>query len=247
MLKEALQYIRDMAVASEQKFTFDTTGKEDVVIDRVNGKVVRTQKPVHQQARFSSVEDLIRFAGAHTWLFTSYFISNKRVIAVDQDEPRNYASVELEVNPIVAVLQNCREMEHAAAMRRLRVDFAAVEIEPETFRGVLGKLKFATGSDTESAIGKGDESLSRKVRASVTGESEIPEEIVVRFPVYPTLDLETACAVECSVIIDPTSQRISIVPIPGQLEQAMLTAQEKIKDYIEKNTTLPVYRGAFMG
>lgn len=245
MLKEALEWFRQLSVDGQDRYRFEDGNGEDIIFDRRGGTITRIQRPVVVNATIGSIEDLIAFESNCGG--SAYFIDDCKVSLIDVLAPRNRATLKLAKNPIFDVFAKCQSMTHEQCMKTLRLGFAAVRIEPETFKGVIGKLKFSTGSDTESTIGKGDESLSRKVRASVTGESELPQVISVAFNVYPSIDVDTTVVVDCSVIVDPTNQTISIVPLPGEIDSAFLEAQKAIQEHIKENSELSVYLGTFTG
>lgn len=258
MLEEALQYLNELAVKASTNQLNEITDNGDgtfLVVSRYTGtaKVVDSQSPLFGSV--ASVVDLGIVASSikEDEEVVGVFVSKDKAVLQlgDNIRPKDRFTLPLRVNPVVRTLAvGCQNMSHKACVRVLRVDLASVRLYPEDFKTVMSALKFQSENETTSVTRKGDESIAKSVKAKVTGESEIPEELSVTFSVYPDVIPDYLSLVKCSVIIDSMEQLIHIIPLPGELEEALLGAQKHIAGLIavelaERGVTCPVICGTF--
>ena len=259
MLEEALQYLNDQAVKASTNQLSEITDNGDgtfLVVSRYTGtaKIVDAEAPLF--GTVASIIDMGVVAAENSTDGESpvgVFVSKDKAVLQlgDNIRAKSRFTLPLRVNPVVRVLQSgCLNMTHKACVRVLRVDLASVRLCPEDFKTVMFTLKFQSENETTSVTRKGDESIAKSVKAKVTGESEIPEDLSVTFSVYPDVTPNYLSLVKCSVIIDSMEQLIHIIPLPGELEEALLGAQKHIAGLIavelaEKGVTCPVICGTF--
>lgn len=148
------------------------------------------------------------------------------------------ATLPLRINPAINVLQIIRDKTPAQLRRILRVDLFGADIQPSDFVEVISNLKFEATQTNDVKLAKGDETIGKSVRSKVTAESEIPDSVSFRIMVYPDLvDLDTDIHVKCAVITDASQGTVSVIPYPGEIEQALLSAVKRIAQAI--NDELP--------
>lgn len=259
MLEEALRFLGIQAVEANKSYLSDLTDNGDgtfLVVNRQSGtaKIVDAEAPLF--GTVASISDMGVVAAENSTDGESpvgVFVSKDKAVLQlgDNLRAKNRFTLPLRVNPVVRTLATgCLNMSHKACVRVLRVDLASVRLYPEDFKTVMSALKFQSENETTSVTRKGDESIAKSVKAKVTGESEIPEELSVTFSVYPDVIPDYLSLVKCSVIIDSMEQLIHIIPLPGELEEAMLGAQKHIAGLIEqelkdRGISCPVICGTF--
>ena len=245
MLQQALSYLIDLGRINGNQFEFEERGDGRFVVKNSltgEARIVDTTLPTF--GSLASVSDLIAMAAFFKQSLEvndpcGVFVSADKVVLQlsGSDHPKNKYVLPLRVNPAVAILKGVRNYSHKQLMKTLRVELAATTISPKDFKAVVSALKFETTSGQNSSVKKGDESIGKAVRAKVTGEGDISEDIIVTFAVYPDIEetgINTYRSILCSVIIEPLDGIISIIPQPGQIEQALISCQKSIANVIRK-------------
>lgn len=258
MLEEALQFLSRQACESQGSYLSDLTDNGDgtfLVVNRQSGtaKIVDAEAPLF--GTVASIGDMGVVAAENSTdgeSIVGVFVSKDKAVLQlgDNLRAKNRFTLPLRVNPVVEILRTrCQSLSHKACMRLLRVELASVELDPFDFKGQMSSLKFESTSTTETTVKKGDESIGKSIRAKVTNESEIPEELSISFSVYPDV-IDNQNRVRCSVIVDTMEQLIHIIPLPGELEGVLLDAQSVIASLIreelsDRNVKCPVICGTF--
>jgi hypothetical protein len=189
------------------------------------------------KATVYSVADLVEaestYVEADSVQPTVWVTETKAVLHPRKDRKASI-TLPLRVNPAVAVLQKLQGLTPKALHRKLKVDLFATSIDPFDFAETIGSLKFETTDTADHKIRKGDESIAKTVRSTVTGEWSIPESVEFSFPFYPDLydlnhdGIDTRVEIQCAVITEPSEGTVSIVPLPGTIEKATLKSMQKI-------------------
>ena len=255
MLQQALAYLVDLGRMVANNFEFeDISEGRFLVKNSLTGEVKIVNSELPTFGTVASVSDLVAMAKIYQ-SHAVYVGSSQVVLQIEHSErPKCRFVLPLRVNPAVAILKGVRNYSHKQLMKTLRVELAAATIYPEDFKASVSSLKFETTSDQNSSVKKGDESIGKAVRAKVTGEGDIAEAIIVTFPLYPDIQekgIDTHRSIICSVIIEPLDGIISIIPQPGQIEQALISCQKSIADVIRKELeklpgdSIPVFCGTF--
>jgi hypothetical protein len=162
------------------------------------------------------------------------WVTSDRAALFPTSERREKITLPLRVNPAIAILGQLKNLPPKALHRKLKVDLFATSIDPFDFAETIGSLKFETTDTTDNKIRKGDESIAKTVRSTVTGEWSIPESVAFQFPFYPDLfdldhdGIDTTVEIQCAVITEPAEGTVSIVPLPGTTEKATLRSIQKI-------------------
>lgn len=228
-LSAAIRMVGDLAVeASKAKsFSFAAQKGRMQVLDSSTGTIQYIDTPsLPLVAGVSGIDDLVTVfdaegkpEGASIWVEPKrvvMFLDRKRIAKV---------AMGLNMHPAMSSLVELEELSPKDLHRKLRVDLFDTIVSPADFPEVMSVLKFQVTQTNESVLRKGDESIGNNLRAQVTGESELPESVTFTFAVFPELDgLDTREAVQCAVLTSPADGTISVVPYPGQVEKAVLSA-----------------------
>lgn len=258
MLEEALHYIGQQAVVASKACNSNIEEMTDgrwLVTNDSRGEVRIVDVSPVEHGTVCSIEDLLKVADTYAGTIKGVYVSRSQAVLQLEDakRPKSRYKLELRLNPLIEGLRNgCTGMDHRTCMRILRVNLASAIITPCDFKSVMSKLKFENTEENASSVKKGDESIGKSIRAKVTGEGDIPEEITVSFPIYPDVLPGCMAAVKCSVIIDSIENRINIIPIPGDIERSIIEAQSHVADNIRQGlgeldarATVPVICGTF--
>jgi len=162
------------------------------------------------------------------------WVTESKAVLLPHKDRKASITLPLRVNPAIAVLQRLQCLKPKDLHRKLKVDLFATSIDPFDFAETIGSLKFETTDTTDNKIRKGDESIAKTVRSTVTGEWSIPESVEFSFPFYPDLydlnhdGIDTRVEIQCAVITESSEGTVSIVPLPGMIEKATLRSMQKI-------------------
>lgn len=134
-------------------------------------------------------------------------------------------------------------MDQKAFVRLLRIDLAGT-LEPGALLNAVRAIRWT--SDTNVRIGRGQESMGAEIMARCTDGKELPEEVVIRLPVYITQGVaKLAKPIACSVEVEPSENKLRLLPLPNEIERAQQDTLDEmagaIAAAIEGDT--PVYLG----
>jgi len=93
------------------------------------------------------------------------------------------------------------------------------------------RLQFSKSSETDGRVEQDTESLGKSVTARITGASDIPGQVGISFLAYPNLEsegIDTTVEIPCQVRVDFAEEKLALVPLPGQIEAAMLDSMATI-------------------
>lgn len=264
MLKELCQYLVDLGAkpqAYQRQPDLETTANV-VLLNRETGDLV--VKDVPQQpmvATMLTVESLCRWvvatradagtSGLH--LQPAIYISNDRVTAwlVEDTRWRHHATLLLRPSVAFTVLTSLTELVPKALVQELRFNLCMAEKTPLDLTARLSSLKFETNSELSTDHKFADDAVSKKYRAKVTGEQELPVDCTFRFAPWPDLAEELPellVDVTCSIQPDATAGTVSIVPYPESIAAARRRAldgvAELVRSHLPETLAVSVYFGS---
>lgn len=131
-------------------------------------------------------------------------------------------------------------LDQRAMIRLLRHDLA--NCTDGTLLPLVRKVEFKSGSTSRADIEKGRESLGRSVDAAVSISQDLPDQVTVHVPVYKTHGVNSRVSVVCSLDVNLQTERFVLTPLPGEIQEAIDTAQDTL--HAELSTTkTPVFYG----
>lgn len=134
---------------------------------------------------------------------------------------------------------------HKDFCRFIRHTLAEALYEPENLVDIVRAVKFSTGSQTDSEVTPGKNTLGRSVMREVTGTAAIPEEVVVTFEPWPASDIFTdarTVSVECSLFTAAAEETFELSPKPGQIAAAQSQALDALRQRVAEVTGLSLDR-----
>lgn len=249
MLKEAFEYLVNRG-REANRFKVETSYGSASFFDLHTGDLINRDLPrLPDVGKFSSLESIRAIQESGSLLSSGMvWVSEKKIVFADcGDGHRSRFTMDLRLNPSLNILKALRNQKQKNLIAVLRTEFSgsASHITPEDFELSIRSLKFESEQKSESTIQKGDESMSRSVKATVSGASVIPDEIIVTVNVYPDLVFDKNTQdIRCAVYVEPTEGLISVIPIAGEAEKAVLNSLTSLAEKIQgDNPDLTVILG----
>ena len=217
MLRELFETIAAQAVLAYGPHVHTVEGGESELIV-ISGEVTSKEPlPNRRQHQFASVEALKSAIGRWCDGGTVWHNEERVVVVFDDLNRRDVGVLPLRRSPQFYLLEKLGKdgLDHRTFIRTLRHDLAYTGVEG--LLSLVRKVEFKRHNDGRSDIGHGKESLGRAVEAAVTTTDELPEEVDLSVPLYETEGCAANESVRCSLDIDISTERFSLVPLPGQL------------------------------
>jgi hypothetical protein len=115
--------------------------------------------------------------------------------------------------------------------------------------GLLEALRSVRWQNDATAVGEvqhGKRSTGKSIESTFTGTAALPEEVTFVVPVWGNAFGWTA-PVRLALEIHPDAGAFQLVPLPGQLERAIASAEERLGDELKaalEDSQVPVHYGA---
>lgn len=164
---------------------------------------------------------------------SSIWVSDSQVVAIlDESSVSRSDRITLRLEPhkAFAVLQSDQWKEQSDLIDTLRHDLVDAQISPEGFLANIRKLKFATKSESTGEYTNQSAAMGRSVEAAITGESDLPETVIVEFHPYPAMasDIDMNCSVTCTLFTDPSRGLLRLTAQPGEMRDAINGAKAAV-------------------
>ena len=235
---EAIDRIRELTerARDSEQFDFQYSGSHVRIENQKTGAVRWDDVPVSPlKSTVLTIDDLI--AVTSRWddggtAEVSIWVNSQSVTAVLGSHRDGSVRLPLKLNPAFNVLQNLRVLDPKTLIRKLKVDLFQCTTDID-LKSALSNLKFEVNSTTESTNRKNDESIAKSVRAKVTGESDIPDEVVFTFQAFPEhFAVIGGIRVACAVVTEPDKGTVSVLPYPGEIDSAINEAVRELAVHI---------------
>lgn len=251
MLAEMIKSITDLSqnqehlrllFASEKSKTYDRKGTVLTVDLPIPA---RRHRVTDLESLVAAVEDMAEGLRPSIW------VSEDQIVAVLDDGPNSHrldvVSMSLELSPFFATLRAAKTLDQKQMVELFRHDLCGTTIDPLNTLSLLRNLRFTVNSEQTGTFTAGSAAMGKSVLAEVTGESALPETVTVEFAPYPALRDVVDCVsvITCTLFAYPHEGKLRLVPRPGEIEAAKMTAQHAVKEWISSNQsgTTPVYLG----
>lgn len=235
MIAEAIALIQQTAVAAKgpHKLPSDSPHVERVVlpsgdVDRVEHTIPPRDHQVHDieslSAFVSDIPDVV------VWHDT------QRVIAVLNDESYRDSTLTMPL-PIHPTFTALAGMVGKSLGQKALIDFLRLNLKKEIdaavpgFLSALREIRFVNAASGESQVQHGRESMGKRIEQSVTGVDALPEDFILRVPLW--LHLDAVVSVECALVVDTAEAMFRCGPKPGAIEQAKVAGQKWLGEQLE--------------
>lgn len=254
MLKEFVEFIAQQAVKAAGPQILKPESEPDHVylLTRPDGTVERRDAdPEPREHKAGDLEALTDWAKAlpEPGKSVAWYHRSAVVLVADDRTRRDTVTLELTLSPQVLTLQQfesrAQAFKHADFMKLLRVTFADCLGRSGNLLEILKKVNFSAGKLAESSVGHAKASVGRTLESQVTGTAAIPERVELDVPVFVGALDNLRCVVRCALEPDGATETFSLIPLPGQLEAGIRTAEERIGVILHADLkgVAPVYYG----
>lgn len=125
-------------------------------------------------------------------------------------------------------------------VRLLRIDLNGCLLGSNLLE-LTRQIKWKTRDDGGGAIQHGRESMGRTIEEELYGEGAIPEEVIVKLPVWEEATL--AVTVSVAVELNAQDKTFRLTPYPLGLKKALDAAVEELGKNLKLNGLPPSFRG----
>jgi len=167
---------------------------------------------------------------------------------------RDVVKLLLQFHPQLKTLQMCEAkpewLDQKPFISFLRIKLADC-IREDSEGDVIGlietlrRIKFRKNEQGHSEIAHSKASIGRALECELTGVGVIPERIAVTVPIFAGPLHFLAHPVNCAIEVDAASEKFQLVPLPGEVENAVCLAEADIGRELAEALAdkVPVYYG----
>ncbi len=197
-----------------------------------------------------TLEDLIKLAKNLGNSGSIWHYQTAVVLLFDDEDRRERATFVLCHSAqfrLLAKLEGSHEngIDQRSFVKMLRFDLGCNSGQIEPWR----KLDWRNEAASEGTVLHGHDKMGTAINAEVQGTVDLPDKMTLSIPLYRNPGERTLHPIECGIDVDPRPdrQKIALIPLPGQLDQALADHQVGIQQTLdsalgEKN--IPVYYGS---
>jgi hypothetical protein len=244
---EAIREIERLVVAANSSEILDVKGERKGVYFIVGPKgdaVKHVADPSWHSEQLETPRELLKFIASNKTDKSAVFIADEEVIFVSSlADRRDVAFCKLiEAEPYKWLKASSgNRLSQSDFIRVLRITFRECLGVDNGLIPLLRKLNFAASDGAAAEIQHGRESVARSINASIMGVNAIPEELVLRVPVFENHPF--IAPVNCAIEIFPDERMFKLTPFPLQVRKAMQAALDDVENGLEGDELPPVYRG----
>ena len=231
MLKEALDFLTDQATkARGARVVQVPEPKHKYIVEAADGELEwHESDPEPRNHKARDLSAILAFAEANAESKIWYSRSGV-VCVVDDKTRRDKVTLALSPSPQVEALRKMEQsrepIEQADLVLLLRTTFAG-SVSPPNFLSIIKTLKFNRQEDGETEIDHGKASLGKNIKLGLTSGEKIPEEITFTVPIFANAFFMMS-PVRAAVHIDAAEETFTIIPLPLEIERAVIKAETMI-------------------
>lgn len=255
MLKEVTQYVFDRAVESAKKDNLNKVNFLDRLCDprtivyEMNGTI--TERPIKPELRdhqVDSVGDLIAAAKKWGGKGVVWLSRAEVVLLIDDEDRRETVTLPLGFSTVFAkvqTLENQPNLDQAGLIRLLRREFRKSP-SASILLAAVRKMKFSQRQSGHSEVQHGNESMGHAIEAEVTGADDIADSLLVPTNIYRNPgeeDVAFTVTLDLELNLANRNQPFLLRPMPDDVDAAIATALDSIKDRLVEGTGLTVLYG----
>lgn len=250
MLKEAIQFIADLATSGQKPTKVYGDSHKDVYMLPGGDLKEVVKSPPDRDHRVATLEALVeiakRFKADGLSPVVWYTFGDVCLVADDVGMRTSTVHLELNVSNTWEAVGRLRDQRfgHKEFVLLLRLTLADA-LPAADLLDRIRTLKFENGAITRASIKRGEESLGREISARIdAGKVEIPDEVILQVAPFTNAGHDETYPVRCIVDIDVEAQRFSLVPRPDELARVREMAADEIADRLDANLEgIPAYYG----
>jgi hypothetical protein len=249
MLKEFAELLVGLGKSQKVGTVTNIPGVDNAAfLHNPDGTLQTIELPVPPRGhKVRGLEDIIDAVA--TWKATEddavIWINPNAVLLVldDDDRRKNIIACPLETHPqfdTVAALGK-RAYDNKSLIRILRFDLKGCWTHSDLI-SQLHRVEWGTNTKTAQVAERSRESMGRSIDAAVSNLDKLPEELIVRLPVFRTHGAKFFSNVNCSIEPDLGNQVFRFEPFPAEIDNAIDDALHQIEDALSE-TKLPILFG----
>ncbi len=258
MITEALEYLRGRVLKSERKIFGDPSSDNYVVVfDPESGELKEHElKPAPIAADVNTIDDIWRWVQFAKSPYEgvqrpSVWVSIEKIVAyADTDRELCRCVMRFSLHHALKQLRD-RSADwktHADFLHFLRNDLFGVKFQPAGIIEATSTLKFEVSNSSHSELSNvGDASVSRNHLSKVSGAKELPQEVIVSFPIAPSVLPDFIVHISCGLFVDTANARIRITPRPGEIDRVCEELEHQLRNSLlaslECVPAVPVFLG----
>src|SRR5438132_6906700 len=244
MFEKDLEYLATQAkLAAGPKFHHPKEEPENVYF-MDNTRVTALPKPRDHQA--ADLDTVVAWAGdgGATWY------SSSGVVHILNDDTRfDRVTLKLgfsdQLQTIMAWKDRSPLFTQAKLILALRTLFKRNMQQCPALLDLIRNLRFKTGSNVQSEIGKNKASISKSIESQVSGAEDLPADVFFNVPIFGRPFSNIEGLVNIAIEMDAGTETIVLYPIPGDVEKAIELAEAAIGGKLVEmiGDAGPVYHG----
>jgi hypothetical protein len=176
------------------------------------------------------------------------WFSQSGVVVLDDGDRRNRATLTLALNEQLLTIQALREGRKIYPQREfvqlLRIDLAGC-LPDGRLIDLVRNVKVDSQSGVDSSIQRGTESVSRSLKASLTGAELLPDMVSLMVPVFDNPAFSIRYPVTCALEVHLQGPGFQLIPLPGHIEAIIAAAEAGIGQTLDGalGDKLPIHYG----
>lgn len=203
--------------------------------------------PPLRRAQVYSLADLIEVAHSPIASRPVMWHGDSAVVLVLDDDDRRDRVTLLLTHPrpwqiLAGLEQEPRWLDQRSFVKLLRFELGVPAGTVAPFR----RMEWSTTKAAQGEVQPGRDRLGRQINAEVAGAGELPEELVISTSIYDQLGERSPASVRVAIDIDTAGERLSLSPLPGEIQAAIDDHQMGIQDRLKAELGVPacpVYYG----
>lgn len=242
MLKELFDAICAKAIEARSARILPTPAEpaHHYLVEKPDGTLEpHDAAPAPRQHVVGDLDSLVRWAmqTAEAGLdeFPAVWYSRSGIVCLlDDATRRDRVTLPLSLSPQLEAIIDLPAggMNPKALGKMLRVTFHDAIDDAAALAKAIDGLKFEQGQWVEFGVSREKSSVGRSVRESVRGLVEIPQQVVLRVPIFASGFCEIKGAVTCAIEFGMDTGTVQLLPLPGHVEAAIAGAERTIGEQL---------------
>lgn len=244
---ETLEQIQETAVQAAQATVLNIPGDGRKAYVQINGKVQEyAVSPACRKHFVMSLADLLTFsrdyepsrpAGQQQGRQVIWHNPVGVILVLDDEDRRDRVVFNLTPTVRFQALKDLAKNRRSLDLREFRRLLKIVLGVDPVLVNKFSKLDFSTAAKTTREAAHTQDRMGKIISQEVTGEADIPEELVISTPLYQETGEQDIYDLSCVIDIDFANSRLSIEPKPDEIEAAERAHQYSLRQRIDKDLT----------
>lgn len=204
----------------------------------------------HRALDLSAITEFALWSSEQSRRATIWYCRHGVLCVLDDSTRRDTVRLDLTFSPQLLCLQGLEQyrkpMDQRATILLLRTTFAKCLGRAGDLIEIIRGVKFTNNQAGAAVVGHGKSSVGRSIEQEITGTKALPEYVTLEVPVFTAAWLQVKFPVELALEPDPATQTFTLIPLPGEIENAIAAAEALISMRLHDGldgAEVPVYYG----